>query len=179
MVNRRSSVDISEVLTGLDRLVEAKEPVARAMGNAMGQEVRDEAKARAPLLQPGNEGYDTDRAGILRDAIYNAYDERRNVLNPETFRYTVSWNAKRAPHGHLMEFGFDMPYESAISNSGLWYTPIPNRTKRGTQKGILREGGPLRVDPQPFLGPAFDAKYSQLMPIAVTAGSKRLSEILK
>lgn len=178
MANRGTRIDMSEILAGLDKLIEAKEPVARSMGNAMGQAVRDEAKVRAPTLQPGNEGYDTQRPGLLRDAIYNAYDERRNILNPATFRYTVSWNAKKAPHGHLMEFGFDMPYQAAVSNSGFWYTPIPGRTARGKQKGIPREGGPLRVDPQPFLGPAFDAKYPQLMSIAVTAGSKRLSEIL-
>lgn len=177
MANKSTRVDMSEVFAGFDKLLEIKEGVARAMGVAMGQEVRDEAKLRAPVLEPGNEGVDNQRPGVLRDAIYVAYDDRRRILNPNAFRYTVSWNAKKAPHGHLAEFGHWMPYEYALTAEGLFYTPIPNNTGRGKQKGIPLEGDGFWVSAQPFLGPAFDAKLPRLASVAIQAGRIKFSEV--
>ena len=172
-------VDMTEVLKGLGVLAEAKESIARTMGVAMGVEVRDEAKFRAPILQPGNEGTDGQRPGVLRDAIYLAYDDRRGILNNNAYRYVVSWNAKKAPHGHLAEFGHWMPYQWAKTEDGLYYTPIPNNTGRGTQKGIPIEGGGFWVSAQPFLGPAFDAKLPRLLTIATQAGRAKFAEGMK
>lgn len=172
-------VDMSEVLNGLGVLSEAKESIARAMGVAMGVEVRDEAKVRAPVLEPGNEGTDGQRPGVLRDAIYVAYDDRSSILNQHAYRYTVSWNAKKAPHGHLAEFGHWMPYEYAKTEAGLYYTPIPNNTGRGTQKGIPLDGNGFWVSAQPFLGPAFDAKLPRLLTIAIKAGRVKFTEVVK
>lgn len=178
MANRSAVVDLSDVLAGLDRLAEAKESIARSMGVAMGQEVRDEAKIRAPVLEPGNEGTDNQMPGVLRDAIYVAYDSRRSILNPNTYRYTVSWNSKKAPHGHLAEFGHWMPYEYAKTEDGLYYTPILNNTGKGTQKGIPLGGNGFWVSAQPFLGPAFDAKLPRLRSIAIQAGESKFVEIM-
>ena len=173
MANRSAVVDLSDVLAGLDRLAEAKESIARSMGVAMGQEVRDEAKIRAPVLEPGNEGTDNQIPGVLRDAIYVAYDSRRSILNPNTYRYTVSWNSKKAPHGHLAEFGHWLPYLYAQTfPDGRYYTPKPeqpNPTKRD-------EG--FYVSAQPFLGPAFDAKLPRLRSIAMQAGESKFVEIM-
>lgn len=176
---RRTSVDMSEVLAGFARLGEAKEPIARAMGVAMGQEVRDEAKVRAPVLKPGEEGYDNQQPGVLRDAIYLAFDDRKHTLNPDAYTYTVSWNSRRAPHGHLKEFGFQQPYMVARgASTGLFYTPLSgDKGAKGRAKGRLRPT-PLVIAPEPFLGPAFDAKQPRLMSIAVQAGSAKFSEVL-
>src|SRR5690606_12911566 len=73
MANRRTRIDMSEVMAGFKKLEAAKEPIARAMGVAMGQEVRDEAKVRAPVLKPEDQGYDQQQPGTLRDAIYLAF----------------------------------------------------------------------------------------------------------
>src|SRR5690606_37034273 len=125
MANRRTRIDMSEVMAGFKKLEAAKEPIARAMGVAMGQEVRDEAKVRAPVLKPEDQGYDQQQSGTLRDAIYLAFDDRKHILNPSSYTYTVSWNSRRAPHGHLKEFGFEQPYIVARgATSGLWYTPL-------------------------------------------------------
>lgn len=176
---KSTRIDMSEVLAGLNLLDGAKESIARTMGVAMGAEVRDEAKFRAPVLQPGNEGTDGQRPGVLRDAIYLAYDDRRRLLNPNAYRYVVSWNAKKAPHGHLAEFGHWMPYQWAKTEDGLYYTPIPNNSGKGKQQGIPIEGGGFSVAAQPFLGPAFDAKLPRLLTIAIQAGRAKFAEGMK
>ena len=57
MAARRTTVDVSSVLAGLDKLRDSQEPIARAMGVAMGVEVRDEAAVR------GGEALDVEVAG--------------------------------------------------------------------------------------------------------------------
>lgn len=168
---RSTTVDMSGALAGLDKMATAKESLARTMGAAMGAEVRDEAKVRAPVLESGNEGVDGQVPGTLRDAIYLAYDERRAQLSQETFRYTVSWNASRAPHGHLLEFGHWMPYLYAQTPEGLFYTPLPPipNPAAGTDG--------FWVAAHPFLGPAFDARLPVLAQVATQAGRARFSEL--
>ena len=113
--SRSAHVDISGLLEGFDKLKDAKEPIARAMGYAMGVDVRDEARVRAPV---GTEAGGSKSPGLLKSAIYVAYDQRLNVLNPNVYRYAVSWNRKKAPHGHLLEFGHWMPYKYARLKGG-------------------------------------------------------------
>lgn len=43
------------------------------------------------------------RPGQLRDAIYRVYSQDNSGAGRAT--YHVSWNAKKAPHGHWAEFG--------------------------------------------------------------------------
>lgn len=178
MASRRSTVDMSGVLKGLDKLIAAKEPIARAMGVAMGQEVRDEAKVRAPVLKPEDRGYDNQQPNVLRDAIYLAFDKRNRVLNSDTYKYTVSWNSKKAPHGHWKEFGFVQTYQVEQNNQGLWYTPIAGKGVGGRQAGFLRDKGPLTIEATPFLGPAFDAKVGSLNRVAAAAGAAKLKEVM-
>ena len=166
MANRRSTVDMSEVLKGFDKLIAAEEPIARAMGVGMGEAVRDEAKRRAPVLKPENVGTDNQQPFVLRNAIYMAFDKRARVLNKTQYKYGVSWNSKKAPHGHLAEFGHEMPYRYARTAGGLFYTPIPT----------VPTGGYF-VSAQPFLGPAFDAKFSSLNGLAVAAGAAKFREL--
>jgi hypothetical protein len=177
---RRTRIDLSEVMAGFDRLKAAGEPIARAMGVGMGQEVRDEAKIRAPVLDPSEMGTDSQQQGTLRDAIYLAFDGRKHLLNPGVYTYTVSWNSRRAPHGHLKEFGFQQPYIVArTGTTGLFYTPLSgDKGAKGRAKGHLRPNGPLIVAAEPFLGPAFDAKQPRLLSIAVQAGATKFTEIM-
>lgn len=171
MANVRQAVSgLEEIYKNLDKLVTSRESLARAMGAAMGNAVRDEAQKRAPELQAGNEGYDNQRRGQLRDAIYNAYDGRRSVLNEGHIVYGVSWNRRKAPHGHLLEFGHWMPYE-AKKIEGRWVTPIVKTAGRGKRaQGVPIGGNGFFVEAHPFLGPAFDSKLSQLHRIAAEAG---------
>jgi hypothetical protein len=177
---RNAVVGLDEVFAGLDKLSALREPIGRAMAVAMGQEVRDEAKVRAPILKPGNEGVDNQRAGQLRDALYLAFDGRRSILNEGHYVYSVSWNARKAPHGHLAEFGHWMPYVWAQDAGGRFYTPLEGTQTVGGRKrgvGIPQPNGGFFVDAQPFLGPAFDMKLPRLHGIAAVAGAVKFSEI--
>lgn len=167
---RKSTVDLSSVLAGLDLLAAGKESISRAMGYAMGVEVRDEAQLRAPLGTP--EG-GSITPGLLRSAIYVAYDDQRRLLNPYSYRYTVSWNSKKAPHGHLQEFGHWMPYEYVRTEDGEYWTLKPLRPNPG--------GGAdgFWVEQRAFLGPAFDAKLPRLASIAFSAGADKLKEVMR
>lgn len=180
MAKRQAVIGIDEVLKGLDKLSTLREPISRAMGVAMGQEVRDEAKLRAPVLQPGNEGVDNQRAGQLRDAIYLAFDGRRSILNAGHYVYGVSWNARKAPHGHLAEFGHWMPYAWAQDAGGRFYTPLQGKQKVGGRSrgvGYPQPNGGFYVDAQPFIGPAFDMKLPRLNGIAAAAAAAKFQEL--
>ena len=159
---------MSEVMAGFDKLARAKEPVARAMAHAMGVEVRDEARLRAPVGTPAG---GSKRPGLLASAIYVAYDQRVNMLNPDSYRYTVSWNSKKAPHGHLLEFGHWMPYKYTRLKDGRYTTnkPLqPNPTK-------TNDAG-FWVQQYAFLGPAFDSRLGGLASVAYKAGAAKLTE---
>lgn len=164
MANRKSRFDTTEIFAGLDKLQAKKEPVARAMGSAMAGAVRDEAKVRVPV---GTDFGGSLNPGTLRDAIYQAYDARRNVLNNNTYRYVVSWNHNKAPHGHLIEFGHWMPYIYATDGQGHYWTPKPE----------VGQAIPFWVAAEPFLGPAFDSKLPSLMGVGISAARAKFTEI--
>ena len=43
------------------------------------------------------------RSGTLYNAIYRVYSPEKSTDTSKLYR--VSWNKRRAPHGHLLEFG--------------------------------------------------------------------------
>lgn len=181
MANVRQAVTgLDDIFKKMDGLLDARVTVARAMGVAMGDAVRDEALQRVPTLQPGNGGFDNQRENQLKEAIYLAFDGRRSLLNEGYLVYGVSWNRRKAPHGHLLEFGHWMPYEAhQDAEDGRWFTPIITQARsRGRKRAvgirITEEAGPSKgffVAAHPFLGPAFDAKLPQLKTIAAAAAS--------
>lgn len=171
MSESRTRVDVQGVIAGLERLVLAQEPIARAMGFAMAVEVRDEAQIRAPL---GTAEGGSITPGLLKSAIYAAYDQRFSILSPGVYRYNVSWNSKKAPHGHLVEFGHWMPYMYGRTTDGDYFTykTVENPTKTPGEGGFW-------VRQYAFLGPAFDAKLPRLSSVAIAAGTKRFSELMQ
>lgn len=117
-----------------------KEKLARSMAVAGGSLLRDEAKANAPV--------DT---GLLRDSIYLAFkDDRSNEMQVV---YSVSWNSKTAPHGHLLEFGH-------------WHVT-------GGKGGERTSWTPAR----PFLRPAYD-QAPRAMQAMIARGKVRAAELL-
>ncbi|HYG07656.1 MAG TPA: HK97-gp10 family putative phage morphogenesis protein [Stenotrophomonas sp.] len=148
-----SRVDLSGALAGLDSLAEMTNSVARSMGVAAGQAVRDEAKARAPVDD-----------GTLRDAIYLAY--RDGDSTQARVVYQVSWNSKKAPHGHLLEFGHWRTNVLVRGEDGKW---------RATSELLP---APVWTAAHPFLRPAYEATLSRLAEVAAARGRKRLAELL-
>lgn len=43
------------------------------------------------------------KSGLLQSAIYRVFSPEKSGDNSKLYR--ISWNKRRAPHGHLIEFG--------------------------------------------------------------------------
>lgn len=146
--------DADNLFRNIDKLEEDGYKIARSMGVACGQLLRDEAKV--------NVGVET---GKLRSAIYVAFDERTSTAN--RIRYNVSWNATKAPHGHLVEFGHWQRNVQVQLPNGQWITTNERLPK------------PVRVPAQAFLRRAYDTLQPVLMRVAITAGQRRFASLGK
>jgi len=163
-----SSFDASGWLAGLVKLADPKlrESLSRSMAVAGGKVLRDEAKLQAPV-----------ESGRLRSAIYLAYKAQRS--NEAKIVYSVSWNAKVAPHGHLVEFGH-WRYNKIVNGH-------PQKSLRpGLKKGKGSEDhvppGKLRkpkwVAGKPFLTPAYHNASQRSLRAMIDRGRQRLPELL-
>lgn len=77
----------------LDKFAQkVREEVLIAGTAAMANVIYEEVHTRVPV--------DT---GTLRDAIYRVYSPEKSSDANKLYR--ISWNKKKAPHGHLVEFG--------------------------------------------------------------------------
>jgi hypothetical protein len=152
----QAKADTTGAIAGIDRL---KGPIAkhlaRSMAVAGGTVYRDEAKVLVSV-----------KDGVLRDAIYLAYKQGRSTDQDVT--YSITWNSRKAPHGHLQEFGHWRVYATYIGNDGTWYT---NRNVR------LPE--PKWVPAHPFLRPAFDSAAGRAHAAMIERARQRLPELLR
>lgn len=141
------------------------ESLARSMGVAGGQVMRDTAKALAPDYDgstglAGGANVDIPPIpGLLKAAIYLAF--KQNLSNLDHVTYAISWNHRIAPHGHLLEFGH-------------WRV---NRIINGVPTNIPLPF-PKWVPAHPFLRPAFDASLVAAKAAMVARGKERLPELL-
>jgi HK97 gp10 family phage protein len=80
---------------------------------AMAKVVYDDARTRAPISEAAHffYGRDSKRTGVrylfspgsLQRAIYRAYSPEES--GPTRQLYRISWNHRKAPYGHMVEFG--------------------------------------------------------------------------
>ena len=151
----KATVDTSEWAEALQALKgDFRTRLARSMAVAGGEVLRDEAKARV-----------TEHTGRLKNAIYLAYRDAHST--EKVVMYSVSWNAKKAPHGHLVEFGHWQVHPARKDQSGEW---VSDPTK------LLKE--PRWVPADPFLRPAFDATRERIFIAMANRGRERLPELL-
>ena len=156
----KANVDFKDAVAGLDKLSEIRVKLARSMAVAGGKVLRDEAKARAPV---GTDEGGSKSPGLLQRAIYAAY---RDAVSTEAKQvYAISWNAKKAPHGHLIEFGHWQTHARYKGKDGNWYT--------GAKFAV-----PKWVPAHPFLRPAMDAAVAQAREAMLQRGRERLPELL-
>lgn len=152
--NIKATFDTADFTAALERLAgPARTHLARSMAVAGGQVLRDEAKALAPV-----------KDGILRNAIYLAFRDAKS--NEKQVQYTVTWNSKKAPHGHLLEFGHWMPFKAVRLPSGQWYTV---KARRETPKW---------VSARPFLRPALEGGTARAREAMIARGRERLPQLL-
>lgn len=84
--------DATAADAGLDQIGEEMKARLRPAAQAGAQVLYDETRLRVPV-----------RSGLLRSAIYQVFSQDNS--DPTRATYHVSWNARKAPHGHLVEFG--------------------------------------------------------------------------
>lgn len=151
-------VDLSGFNELIKDLGEGIEHAIRPAAQAGAQVIYDEAKSNVERIGK--------KTGNLASAIYQAFDKRAstNVLAA----YSVSWNAAKAPHGSLIEYGHISRYVSYVGKDGKFHTMI-RPEKRGQKKPgrrasqaekdafyVVRKGGAVQIPAQPFMRPAAD-----------------------
>lgn len=151
------SADFSEFNALIKDLGEGVEHAIRPSAQAGAQVLYDAAKSNVAAI-----GRVT---GNLSSAIYQAYDQRAS--NTQQAFYQISWNAKRAPHGHLVEFGHIKRYASYVGKDGKWHTSVkPEMRGKKLPRGKLSQAvkdayfvqlkTPVQVAAKPFMRPAAD-----------------------
>lgn len=106
------SMDMSSLDTMLNEMGDEAEEAARPAAQAAAQVLYDEVVR--------NVGAIPTKTGKLRQAIYQAFSEANS--GPGHATYHVSWNVRKAPHGHLVEFGHIQRYVTYIGKDGNYYT---------------------------------------------------------
>jgi len=146
-------MDFSGLFAGLDKLAgPILQHLARSMGVAGGQVYRDNAMAFAPV-----------RDGALRSSIYLAFRPAYSDESKATYR--ISWNATKAPHGHLIEFGHWQTNVQYQGSDGQWYSGEP-----------LKE--PKWIAAHPFIRPALEGSTAMATNAMLARGRQRLPELL-
>lgn len=168
-----TSVDLDGFDAFLDDKSEKLEAAARPAAQA-GADVLYKA-AKANVRQLGR------KTGNLDSAIYQAFSANNSA--PGRATYHVSWNAKKAPHGHLVEWGYLQRYKMykggdgqvrPMVRPGMEGQPRPRRSASQAAKDayyVPRPGGPLRVAGKAFLRNAWTQREA-----AVAAAQAKLLE---
>lgn len=145
------TLDLSDL--GLDELATGAEEAVRPAAQAGAQVFYDRVKANVTKL-----GRVT---GNLAGSIYQVYSKDNSGRGRA--QYHISWNRKKAPHGHLVEYGHVQRYVVYIDKRGQWKTlvrpkmagkPRPKRNAPQAVKDayyVPLKGGPRLVGAKSFL----------------------------
>jgi HK97 gp10 family phage protein len=75
------------------------------------------------------------QSGNLASSIYQAYSTHDSKDGKHV--YHVSWNPRKAPHAHLVEFGHIQKFKVYLGKDGRWYTnkkaPLPSPIQRAAK----------------------------------------------
>ncbi len=150
----RLDYDASSAMAGLDGIAAAAAAVVRPVAQAGAQVLYEEARRRAPVGEPhvgkGGKHYP---GGTLKASIYQVYSTDKSAQGRAV--YHVSWNAAKAPHGHLIEFGHWQMHRVVKLAEGRF---ISLKAEKLPQ--------PRWIAAQPFIRPAFDARLQAALQAA-------------
>lgn len=163
-----ANLNIDGWLDGFDMLSDIRESLARRMGVEGGVLLRDKAKEKAPVSDPTVQS--KYPAGNLRDSLYLARDT--DASTDYVFVYKISWNAKQAWYGKLLEFGHWMPYRVHISVNGQFYTDKGERDMRNAGKG-------KRVKATAFLRRTGDEHAQDALRAMLDRGKREFPELVR
>lgn len=139
MTGFRITVDLAGLRAQLRADAQACGEAARPAAQAGAQVLYDEVKRNVASIRR--------HTGNLAASIYQAYSTDNSTPGGRA-TYHVSWNAKKAPHGHLVEYGHMLMYE-------ISYDP---QTRRFTTHKDKPLAAPRQVAARPFIRPAIAAK---------------------
>lgn len=134
MSTLRISVDSAGMDLALDGIAADAEAAARPAAQAVAQVLYEEVQRNVARIKR--------KTGNLASSIYQAYSNDNSRQGHAT--YHVSWNARKAPHGHLVEFGHLQRYE-------ISYDP---KTRRFTTHKDRPLAAPKQLAARPFIRPA-------------------------
>lgn len=168
-------VDLSGLNARLDSLNEAAEAAARPAAQAASQVYYDHMVRNVERI-----GH---KSGNLRSALYQVFSQDHS--GPGRATYHISWNHRKAPHGHLVEFGHIQRYKVYVGSDGNWYTAVrpemrgKRRPKRGASQAVkdafyVTLPTPKHVAAQPFVRTAAAAAA-----LATAAAEARLRELIR
>ena len=154
------TLSLSANLTGFERMLDqlgtdveaAARPAAQAAADVFYRAVKDNVQALGRVT------------GNLDGSIYQAYSKERS--GPGHAVYHISWNERKAPHGHLVEYGHVQRYVVYLNKKGEWKTKIrpemlgkkkPSRRASQAVKDAyyVPLASPKQVAAKPFVRPAF------------------------
>lgn len=126
-------VDLSELEATLDADAAACEAAARPAAQAGAQVLYQAVQANVARIRR--------KTGNLARSIYQAYSQDNSATGRAT--YHVSWNAREAPHGHLVEWGHLQRYLVTVDDRGRFVTH--------KDKPLA---APIQIPAKPFIRPA-------------------------
>ncbi len=151
-------VDTTGLDAMMDGLVGDAEEAARPAAQAMSQVFYDAVKTNVGKL-----GRVT---GNLDRSIYQAFSQDNSGEGRAT--YHISWNHRKAPHGHLVEFGYMRRYKMYLDGRGNvrpMVRPGMDGTRRPGRRASQAEkdayfvplpGGPEHVGARAFVRSAYN-----------------------
>lgn len=145
------SIDVRAFESEMEQLAERADKAARPAAQAGAQVLYERVKVNVAALGR--------KTGNLDSSIYQAYSADNS--NESKAVYHISWNATKAPHGHLVEWGYIKRWQSIMIN-GKWVT-LKNR--------------PLAT-PVQVPGKAFMRRAKDALPMAEEAMRAKFLEVL-
>lgn len=150
-------VDMQAVNALVSGLKADMEDAVRPAAQAAAQVLYDEVKRNVSRIGR--------KKGNLASAIYQAFSQDNSGNGKAT--YHVSWNARKAPHAHLVEYGYIQRYQVIVTSTGRFVT-LKNRPL----------SQPRQVAARPFIRPAV-AKFDEAAKAAEAEILRRFLEKFK
>jgi hypothetical protein len=152
MTNPLVRLDLDEINSWVGALEEDVERAARPAAQAGAEVLYRAVKRNVQAL-----GRVT---GNLDSSIYQAYVDKES--GPGHAKYDISWNHRKAPHGHLLENGFIQKYKVYLGSDGHWYTrkdlPLPTPVQRPAKAFVRSAAASI-----PEAEAAMEAKFFEIV----------------
>lgn len=154
MAQGKNSLIAPVDLSGLESLL-------HDLGEVAEENVRPAAQAAIQVLYDvvsSNVAAIPSVSGNLARSIYQAYSQQNSRSDLAT--YHLSWNASKAPHGGLVEYGYWQRYSyrpdgmGPMVRAGMQGMKKPRRHASRAEKDayyVPREGGPVYVPGKAFM----------------------------